>query len=445
MGTVLKGGTLVEFEPACVEVADLRIEGDRIVARGKDLTPEPGDEVITLSGKVLMPGLVCAHHHLSRVLSRGRLPFAASRPYEERLEQERYVFEKSLDADAVQIAGTVGALEALQSGTTTIFDHHSSPSAVSGSLLRLARGINEVGVRGVLSYAASDRWGALGREEGIEESVSFAKKAKGRFRGRIGASAASTLSPEALEGLREATRSTQVGLQVELAEDPSDERISNERYGDAPVARLLEAGLIDSSTIIAHAVHLSWPELAQVLGTGAWLVHAPRANMDSEVGYAPAGKFGARATLGTAGLPADLFAEVQHAYLRSREAGQPIDVLRYLANGHRLAADAFGEPMGALREGALADLVILDYRPPTPLTSETLAPHVAFGFSARLVESVMVEGTWRLWARRPLSVNPDAVAEEARNCAADVWKRAAGEQSAKPAEEREPETSQKTA
>lgn len=430
MGTVLRGGTLVEFEPASVEVADLRIVNERIVARGKDLPAEPGDEVIALSGKVVLPGLVSAHHHLSRVLGRGRRPFGPPLTHEERLHQERWPFERALNADAVQIAGTVGALEALQSGTTTIFDHHSSPGAIKDSLTRLARGMNEVGVRGVLSYAASDHWGALGREEGIEESVTFSKKARGRFRGRIGASAASMLSDEALEGIREAVASTRVGVQLELAEDPWDERVSTERHGDAPVARLLKAGLIGASSLIAHAVHLSWPELAQVLGTGAWLVHVPRANMEAEAGYAPAGKFGARATLGSAGLPADLFAEVQLAYLRSREAGQPIDVLRYLANGQRLASEAFGDRLGELKEGAVADLAILDYRPPTPLTTETLAAHVVFGLSARLVENVMVDGTWRLWARRPLSVNPDAVAEEARTLAADVWSRAAEQKDA---------------
>ena len=100
------------------------------------------------------------------------------------------------------------------------------------------------------------------------------------------------------------------------------------------------------------------------------------------MGYAPALKFGARATLGADGVSADIFAEAQAAYLRSREAGQPIDVLRYLANGQRLAAQVFGVQVGLLREGALADLLIMDYLPATPLTAENLAWHVVFGLGA---------------------------------------------------------------
>jgi cytosine/adenosine deaminase-related metal-dependent hydrolase len=425
LGTVLKGGYVVELEPALVERVDLRIEGERIVARGPDLTPAPDDEVVALSGKLVFPGLVSAHHRLHAVLGRG-MPYPAVNSYEELLEKTLWPYEKALDLDAVQVAGCAGGLEALQCGTTTVFDLHASPSAVAGSLVRLARGLHEVGVRAVLSYAVSDRLGAVGREEGLEETVSFAKKAKGRFRGQVGAGPGFTLGPDALQGLAEALKSLgSGGLHLPLAEDPLDERLSTERYGASPVARLLEAGLLSPKSQLAHVGHLAWAELAQVIATGAWIVHTPRANQGLEVGYAPALKFGARATLGVDAVSADLFAEAQAAYLRSREAGQPINVLRYLANGHRLASQLFDVQVGPMREGALADLLILDYLPATPLTAENLAWHVVFGLGSRHVEAVMVDGVWRLWARRALSVNPTVVAEQAREAAAAVWARLA--------------------
>jgi cytosine/adenosine deaminase-related metal-dependent hydrolase len=186
-------------------------------------------------------------------------------------------------------------------------------------------------------------------------------------------------------------------------------------------------GLLSPKTLVAHVGHLAWADLAQVISTGSWLVHTPRSNQRLEVGYAPALKFGARATLGADGLSADLFAEAQAAYLRSREAGQPIDVLRYLANGHRLVSQVFDQQVGPLREGALADLLILDYLPATPLTAGNLAWHVVFGLGSRHVEAVMVDGIWRIWARRPLSVNPTVVADQAREAAAAVWARMAGQ------------------
>jgi cytosine/adenosine deaminase-related metal-dependent hydrolase len=422
VGTLLKGGIVVELEPACVERVDLRIEGERIVARGPDLKAAPDDEVIALSGKLVFPGLVSSHQRLSASLGRG-MPRPKLEGYQDLLEKVRWPYEEALDLDAVQVAATAGGLEALQCGTTTLFDLHSSPKAVQGSLLRMGRGLHEVGMRGVLSYAVTDRKGALGREEGLEETVAFTRKARGRLRGQVGAAPLFTVGKEALEGLAEALESTHTGLHVPLAEDPLDEKLSTERYGASPVMRLVDGGLLSPQTLLAYVGHLSWPELAQLLPTGAWLAHTPRSNMESEVGYAPALKFGHRATLGADGVSADMFAEAQAAWLRSRDAGQPIDVLRYLANGQRLASQTFGTQVGLMREGALADLLLMDYQPATPLTAENLAWHVVFGLGSRHVESVMVDGVWRVWARRPLSVNPSVVAEQAREAAAAVWAR----------------------
>ncbi|MBI3186100.1 MAG: amidohydrolase family protein [Myxococcales bacterium] len=425
MGTVLKGGTLVELEPASVEVADLRIDDGHIVSRGP-AAAEAGDEVIELGGKLVMPGLVCAHHHLYSSLARGMPPPAeAPENFLQVLERVWWRLDRALDLDAVQVSSMVGALEALSCGTTTVFDHHASPSAIAGSLTQVARGVNEVGLRAVLCYEVSDRHGAVGREEGLAETTDFLKKARGRFRGMIGAHACFTLSREALEGLKAAVESTGAGLHIHLAEDGVDQRLSFERYGEVPVARLMGLGLLGPSSVIAHAVHLSWPELSQVISTGAWLVHNPRSNMNNQVGYAPAGKFGSRATLGTDGIGSDMFAEAQLAYFRSRDAGQPIGVLHYLRNAQRMATEVFGAPIGPLREGALADLLVLDYRPSTPLTAENLAGHFLYGLSSRHVEAVMIDGIWRMWARRPLSVDGEALSQHAREAAASLWARMA--------------------
>lgn len=423
MSTLLKGGTLVEFEPANVEVADLRVDRGVIVERGQGLEPHEGEDVVDIREKIVFPGLVSTHHHLFTSIGRGLPRAKEGSDYEQAQEATSWRLESALDLDSVQAAAMLGALEALTCGTTTLLDAHSSPKAIRGSLTRVARGVNEVGLRAVLSYQVTDRHGALGREEGIEENVHFLKKARGRFRGMVGAHASFTLSADALEGVKQAVKETGSGLHLNLAEDPVDERLSFQRYGEVPVARLAQNELLGPKSLLAHVVHLSWPDLSQVISTGAWISHNPRSNMNLQVGYAPAGKFGARASLGTAGLVPDLFSEAQLAMFRSRDAGQPIDVLRYLANGHRIATEQFGVPIGPLREGAVADLIVLDYRPVAPLDGGSLALHLVEAISSRHVEAVMVDGVWRMWARRPLSVNPEAVIDRARDTAQAVHAR----------------------
>jgi cytosine/adenosine deaminase-related metal-dependent hydrolase len=145
--------------------------------------------------------------------------------------------------------------------------------------------------------------------------------------------------------------------------------------------------------------------------------------MNNQVGYAPAGKFGLRAMLGTDGMAADMFAEAQTAYFRSREAGQPIDVLKYLANAQRLASELFQIPIGPIRPGAAADFIILDDPSPMPLSADNLAANFLFRFSARLVESVMIDGVWRMRDRKPLGVGVQDLAHQAREAAAAIWER----------------------
>jgi cytosine/adenosine deaminase-related metal-dependent hydrolase len=421
---LLRGGTVVELEPAQVEIADLRIDPSlgRIVARGA-LEPAADDEVIELAGKVVMPGLVCGDHPLTRALH--QLSAGAGQDDYLQAVERRARFDAALDGEALEVAAAMAALDALCAGTTTLIGRHASPSAVEGSLGRIARALTTVGVRGALSYSVTDRYGPEVRDRALAETVTFAKAARGGIRGRVGADASYALSSENLAGRARAVEETGTGLTLELAEDPVDARLSQERYGAPPVERFLAAGLLTPKTLVAHAVHLSWPELSQVISTGAWIVHHARANMAWQVGYAPAGKFGARSLLGSSDPGADLFGEARIAALRAMDAGQPIDILRALANGHRVASEIFDRPIGPLREGAAADLLVLDYRAPGPLTAQSLAAHLVCALGARWVESGLVDGIWRLWRRNPLSVSAEALTRMSQELSAGVLSRIA--------------------
>lgn len=425
VATVLKGGTVVDLEPALVEAADLRIEGDRIVDRATALEPRPDDEVIDVRGKVLFPGLVSAHHHLYATLLRGapRLGpgFQAETHALHRLEDQ-------LDGDQLEAASTAGGLEGLLAGTTTVFDVTSAHAHVSGSLSRVANGLNDVGVRAVLGYQVTERAGAVVREEALEECLSYSTRARGRFRGAFALDGLALLPDDALGGIREARQrsdSEQNGkpaiLLANLAEDPKEEARSRERFGQTASERLVNQGLTGGRVVLSQNVHLSWPELSSLITAGTWLSLSVRSNMASQAGLATPAKFGVRGCLGTDVMALDCFAEAQAAALRTNDSGQPIDILRFLANGHRLATEAFGTPVGPLQPGSLADLLVLDYHSPTPFKAETLAAHVMCGLSSRWVESVMIDGLWRLWKRKALSLDVTEVARACSQAASAAW------------------------
>lgn len=422
---LLRGATVIDLEPANVERADLRVDGDRIVARAPILEPLPGEEAIDLSNRLLFPGLVSAHHHFYASLLRG-VPrqgggFGAETALLQRLEQV-------LEGDHLEASSSAGGLEGLCNGTTCVFDLHCAPAHARGSLTRIAHGLSGVGLRAVLGYQLSERAGVSSREEGLLENVEYLTRARGRFRGALAVEALAALSDEGLQAVRDVHRETGALLVCNVAEDPLEEQQSLERFGATVTDRLFTLELPGPRVVLSQGVHLSWPELSRWISSGTWLAHAPRSNMSSQTGLATASKFGVRACLGTDTMPLDVFAEAQAATLRANDSGQPIDILRFLANGHRLATEVFGTPVGPLQPGAVADLVVLDYQPPTPLATETLGGHVLHGLGGRCVESVMVDGLWRLWKRKAIAVDAAEVARHASDAARDAWAkmRAAG-------------------
>jgi putative selenium metabolism protein SsnA len=425
---LLKGATLVGLDPPHVEPADLRIEGERIAERGRDLRGNGGGEV-DLSGCLVLPGLVNAHTHLYSALARGMpWPSPAPRNFIEILEKVWWRLDRALDDDAVYHSAMVGAVEAALCGTTLLIDHHSSPSFIAGSLDTIRRAVEAVGLRSVLCYEVTDRNGTAGRDAGLAENERFLRGAPSLLtRGLVGAHASFTLSDDSLEKLAGLAAATGSSLHVHVAEDRADVADCAARHGSSLVERFDRHRLLISRTLFAHCVHLT-PDEVQVAHTkGAWIAHNPRSNMNNAVGYAPTAAL-RRAALGTDGMDGDMLAEARAAYLKMRESGRAdaMDAtLELVAGGHRLGAALFGLPFGKLDAGAPADLVVLDYRPPTPLTTANVGGHLLFGIDRSHVRSLLVAGRWVVRDRALVQVDGRAVAAQARTAAAALWARMA--------------------
>ena len=424
---LLANALVATLDPPRVERACLRVEGGRIVERAPVLAPLASEEACDLAGALVLPGFVNAHTHLYSALARG-MPPPAEPPgsFVEILRRVWWRLDRALDEESVRLSALVGAIEAARSGTTLLFDHHASPSCVSGSLAGLRQAVEAVGLRSVLCYETTDRNGLDGRDAGIAENRDFHPGGKTALtRGMIGAHASFTLSDESLSQLGAVVSACGSSLHVHVAEDRADVEDCLARCGAGVVERLRRHGLLLPWTLLVHGVHLSEAEALDAQAAGAWLVHCPRSNQNNAVGHAPTRAF-RRAALGTDGLDGDLLAEARAAFLGMRDAGRDDAVAAacaMLAGGHRLASAFFGLPFGSLDEGAPADLVVLDYRPPTPLHAENLGGHLLFGLDRSHVRSTMVDGRFVLRDRRLTGLDEADVLARARRSAAALWER----------------------
>ena len=442
MSTILSGGTVVVgLQPTVVVDASVVVEGDRIIevsaapAAARDHIPDAS--VIDCSGCLVIPGNVCAHTHAYSALARG-MPYRldAPRDFVEILRRVWWRLDRSLDEASIAASARVAAMEALLAGTTTLVDHHASPAAIDGSLDIVGDAFAELGVRSVLAYEVTDRDGDARARAGVAENRRFLERVATTsprlLRGLVGAHASFTLSDATLEACVDLARASGRGLHVHVAEDAADQRDAETLHGSRVLERLERMGAMQPAPVLAHGVHLDRAEAALFRASGATLVHNPRSNMNNAVGRAPLTTLGARVALGTDGIGADMFEESRVGQLRlaeERRAPEAVPVppdwaLQRLAVGARLVGDAFAEPLlGQVVPGAPADLVVLDYAAPTPVTADSLAAHWIFGLSARAVRDVLVAGRVVVRDRHLTTVDADALAAVARTEARRLWER----------------------
>ena len=147
-------------DPALIENAFVTISGDSIESVGSKKPSGEFDDIYDLQGKIALPGMINAHHHLYSALAVG-MPLPKNNPtnFTEILQEVWWKMDLALDRDSTQACFEAGLLDSLKAGTTTIIDHHCSPSFIKGSLSLLAETGEKLGLNTSVAFEISDRNG----------------------------------------------------------------------------------------------------------------------------------------------------------------------------------------------------------------------------------------------------------------------------------------------
>ncbi len=421
-----------------LERGALLVEGEQIAAVGASaelLAAYPTAEHWDAQGMLLMPGMICAHTHFYGAFARGMyIPGPAAKDFPEILEKLWWRLDKALSIEGVELSAEVCLADAIRNGCTTLIDHHASQRAIDGSLDAIAGAVERAGLRAVLCYEVTDRDGADAARAGIAENVRFLRRTQAgplheRIAATFGLHASMTLSDATLE----ACRSESDKFHVHVAEHPADEFDSLARCGKRTVERLHGFGITGPQSIMAHCIHIDAWETALLRETGTWVAHQPRSNMNNAVGAAAVESMlrgGMKVVLGNDGFSNDMFAEMKVADLLQKLAhGDPRSLgadkvcQMALRNNRALVGQFFAQPVGVLQPGALADLILLDYYPITPLSAENLPWQILFGISGGHVHSTMAHGQLLMRNRTLLTMDEAAIAERSRAAARATWER----------------------
>jgi putative selenium metabolism protein SsnA len=397
-------------------------------------------EKLDAGDQFLMPGNICAHTHFYGAFARGMaIPGHPPRDFPDILAKLWWPLDKSLTEEDIRYSSLVCLLDAIRHGTTTLIDHHASPNAIAGSLDIIAETLEEAGLRGVLCYEVTDRDGLEKAQEGIDENVRFIRRCQGSevAGGLVGATfglhASLTVSDETLDACRAAAPEG-TGFHLHVAEHPVDEYDSLAKSGMRVVDRLQKHGILGDRSIVVHAVHVDAREIEILADTRTWVTHQPRSNMNNAVGISDVESMmraGVRVCLGNDGFSNAMWEEWKTAYLvhkvwhrdpRRMPGGKIVEMA--IDNNAALAGSFFPQaPIGVIKPGAHADLILVDYNPTTPLSEENLPWHIVFGFHESMVTTTIVAGRLLMRDRQMLTLDGKAISARAREIVPKVWER----------------------
>jgi putative selenium metabolism protein SsnA len=422
-------------ENGCVVMRDgLIVE---IGATRAMLAAYPAERFVDAHGGLIMPGLINAHMHLYSTFARGMaLKDDAPGNFVEILERLWWRLDKVLTLEDVYLSAVVATIDCIKNGTTTIFDHHSSPGAVSGSLFQIADAARLTGLRSCLCYEVSDRDGSEIARQGIEENRAFLAACRqggeGLLRGLFGLHASFTLSDHTLAQCSSVASEFDAGFHVHVAEAVSDVAQCQREHGKRVVERFHDWSILGKKTIGAHCVHVDDREIGLLQSTKTNVIHNPESSMGNAVGCAPVLKMidrGVRVGLGSDGYTSDMFESLKVANLLAKhQAGRPAagwaepPAMLFDRNAD-IASACFGNIVGKIVAGACADVIVVDYEPPTPVTPANINGHLLFGVSGRSVRTTIIGGRTVMQNRELQGIDELQIMAKAREAAARLWQR----------------------
>ena len=247
------------------------------------------------------------------------------------------------------------------------------------------------------------------------------------------AAAAFTLSDSTLERAASLGRDLGIGFHVHVAEAASDVALNLKRHGQSPVARLAAHGILGKGSLAAHAVHVDDADMETLASTDTFVAHNPQSNLNNAVGIANVLELvrrGVRVGLGTDAMTVNMLEELrvglwaQHQRQDDPSCGFMELTDSLFVRNPELASQLWGFPLGTLEEGAAADVILVDYDPPTPLDNSTALGHLVFGISQATVDTTICGGRILMEGKRlQIDVDEAAMAARSRELARRLWER----------------------
>ena len=377
----------------------LLIKNDLIAEIADEIDESNVDKIIDGEGKILLPGLINTHTHLSMTLFRG---LADDLSLDSWLNDHIWPMEANLNGEYCYIGALLGAVELIKSGTTTFSDMYFYMEDV-------ARAVDEAGIRAVLSYGMIDFGDEEKRQAEIKENLTLFENCNGMADGRIkvffGPHSPYTASEELLIEVRKLADEYNMGIHIHVSETEKEINDISAEKGLRPFEYLDKIGFLGPDVVAAHSVWLSDNEIEIIKKNNVKVSHNPCSNMKLASGIAPVSKLienGICVSIGTDGASSnnnlDLIEELKTASLLQKVSTLDPNVLNSreaIAMGTIKGAEALGldSEIGSIEVGKKADIILIDTDSANMVPdSSTLTSNIIYSANGSNVDTTICNG-----------------------------------------------------
>ena len=409
------------------QTQDILIKNDKIAEISKEITGENVDKIIDAEGKILLPGLINTHTHLSMTLFRG---LADDLSLDEWLNDNIWPIEANLNGDYCYIGALLGVIELIKSGTTTFSDMYFYMEDV-------AKAVEESGIRAVLSYGMIDFDDEEKRKAELEENLKLIQKCNNTAYGRIkvffGPHSPYTASEELLKKVRSLADENNIGIHIHVSETQKEIEDVTSQKGLRPFEYLDSIGFLGPDVVCAHCVWLNENEINIIKEKNVKISHNPCSNMKLASGIAPISTLldnDICVGIGTDGASSnnnlDLIEELKIASLLQKVSTLNPKVLTSddaLAMGTINGARALGldDEIGTIEVGKKADLILIDTNNANMVPdSSNLSSNIIYSANGSNVDTTICNGQILMENRKLTTLNEEEIYEKAKKAIVEL-------------------------
>lgn len=360
------------------------------------------DNEIVIDGKghLVLPNFINGHSHIYSTFARGlSLPFDPHNFYDI-LKQLWWKIDAKLNLDMIYYSGIVSSVDYMKHGVTTLIDHHAS-GYIKGSLNQLKKAVTkDANLRGVFAFETSDRFDV--KEAILENKRFIALNKTDRSRGLFGLHASLSLSDQTLKKVKSALNGAPI--HVHVAESLMDEELSKSEHGLPIIHRFDRFGLLNPNSILSHAIHVNESELDIIKERSCVIAVNVTSNMNNAVGLPNISLFKDKkipVIIGNDGISRSMANEYLSVYYATHHKDQSpkkftLDDLKIMIlDTYQYANDCLETKLGSIKTDYEADILMIPYTPPTPLSKDNAFGHLFFGlFHAFKPKHVFVKGDY---------------------------------------------------